>query len=205
MKSKLPHIKDEFMQRMIAEGRVKGLPDVPIEVPKRNKYGATKVVVGDEVFDSKKEYSHYRELLILQRGGHITELKRQVKFELIPKNKGVRACSYYADFTYIDYHGNLVVVDVKPYIKTKEKFMLNATFIMKQKLMLQKFNIEIKLVAHEHIIVNEQGVAQGALFIYANKSDLKKMKSKFTIGIYSGDELLYKANTTFIGPIIFNK
>ncbi len=66
-------------------------------------------------------------------------------------------------------------------------------------------NIEIKLVAHENIVVNEQGIAQGALFIYASKSDLKKMKSKFTIGIYSGDELLYKATTTFIGPVILNK
>ena len=66
-------------------------------------------------------------------------------------------------------------------------------------------NIEIKLVAHEHIVLNEQGVAQGALFIYASKSDLKKMKSKFTIGIYSGDELLYKMKTTFIGPITAKK
>ncbi len=66
-------------------------------------------------------------------------------------------------------------------------------------------NIEIKLVAHENIVVNEQGIAQGALFIYASKTDLKKMKSKFTIGIYSGDELLYKMNTTFIGPITLTK
>ncbi len=66
-------------------------------------------------------------------------------------------------------------------------------------------NIEIKLVAHENIVVNEQGIAQGALFIYASKTDLKKMKSKFTIGIYSGDELLYKMKTTFIGPITLNK
>ena len=66
-------------------------------------------------------------------------------------------------------------------------------------------NIEIKLVAHENIVVNEQGIAQGALFIYASKTDLKKMKSKFTIGIYSGDELLYKMKTTFIGPITLTK
>lgn len=66
-------------------------------------------------------------------------------------------------------------------------------------------NIEIKLVAHENIVVNEQGIVQGALFIYASKSDLKKMKSKFTIGIYSGDELLYKMKTTFIGPLTLTK
>lgn len=61
--------------------------------------------------------------------------------------------------------------------------------------------IEIKLVGSPTILIDEQGVAEGALFIFANKSDLKKMKSKYTIGIYSGDELLYKAKTTFIGPI----
>lgn len=66
-------------------------------------------------------------------------------------------------------------------------------------------NIEIILVAHENIVVNEQGIVQGALFIYASKSDLKKMKSKFTIGIYSGDELLYKMKTTFIGPVTLTK
>ena len=65
--------------------------------------------------------------------------------------------------------------------------------------------IEIKLVGNQNIFLDKQGIAQGALFIYANKSELKKMKSKFTIGIYSGDELLYKDNTTFIGPITLNK
>jgi cytochrome c oxidase accessory protein FixG len=66
-------------------------------------------------------------------------------------------------------------------------------------------NIELKLVGHNDVMLNEQGMAQGALFIYASKSDLKKMKSKFTIGIYSGDELLYKVKTTFIGPVTLNK
>lgn len=66
-------------------------------------------------------------------------------------------------------------------------------------------NIEVKLVGHDNIMLNEQGMAQGALFIYASKSDLKTMKSKFTIGIYSGDELLYKVKTTFIGPVTLNK
>ncbi|MCG3167134.1 MAG: hypothetical protein POELPBGB_02918 [Bacteroidia bacterium] len=66
-------------------------------------------------------------------------------------------------------------------------------------------NIELKLVGHDNVMLNEQGMAQGALFIYASKSDLKKMKSKFTIGIYSGDELLYKVKTTFIGPATLKK
>jgi len=65
-------------------------------------------------------------------------------------------------------------------------------------------DIEIKIVGNNNIVINQQGVAEGALFIYADKSKLKKMKSRFSIGIYSGDELIYKANTTFIAPVTKN-
>lgn len=65
--------------------------------------------------------------------------------------------------------------------------------------------VEIKMVGNPDIVINEQGMAEGALFIYADRSQLKAMKSKFTIGIYSGDELLYKTKTTFIGPVTLNK
>jgi hypothetical protein len=34
------------------------------------------------------------------RAGAISDLKEQVKFELIPKQDGERACSYIADFVY---------------------------------------------------------------------------------------------------------
>jgi cytochrome c oxidase accessory protein FixG len=65
--------------------------------------------------------------------------------------------------------------------------------------------IEIKLIGNQDIIIDEQGIGQGALFIYVNKTDLTKMKSKFTIGVYSGDELIYKLKTTFIGPVTLIK
>ncbi len=65
--------------------------------------------------------------------------------------------------------------------------------------------IELKFVGSENIAFDELGMAQGALFIYADKASLKKMKSKFTIGFYSGDELIYKTKTTFIGPVTLNK
>lgn len=51
-----------------------------------------------EKYDSKKEYDRWLELQILQRAGEVSELRRQVEFELIPakyetahiKNKVVR-------------------------------------------------------------------------------------------------------------------
>ena len=51
--------------------------------PSRNKYGAKKTVVGDIKFDSKKEANRWIELQLLERAGEISDLRRQVKVELM--------------------------------------------------------------------------------------------------------------------------
>lgn len=51
--------------------------------PSRNKYGAKKTVVGDIKFDSKKEANRWMELQLLERAGEISDLRRQVKVELM--------------------------------------------------------------------------------------------------------------------------
>ena len=93
-----------------------------------NKYGAKKVVIGGEVFDSQKEYRRWCELRLLERARKISLLQRQVKYELIPKQDGERACSYVADFVYRDDKGNFVVEDCKGFrtdgYKIKRKLML---------------------------------------------------------------------------------
>lgn len=93
-----------------------------------NKYGARKIKAPDgQAFDSVKEYHRWGCLRLLERAGRITDLKRQVKFELIPKQKGERACYYIADFTYYE-DGNLVVEDCKGYrtdiYRLKKKLLL---------------------------------------------------------------------------------
>lgn len=93
-----------------------------------NKYGAKRVKAPDgQVFDSALEYHRYNLLRLLERGGAISDLKRQVSFELIPKQEGERACSYVADFTYLE-DGKLVVEDCKGFktdvYKIKKKLML---------------------------------------------------------------------------------
>lgn len=94
---------------------------------KGSKYGARKITVGGETFDSKKEYNRWCELKVLERAGVICDLQRQVKYELIPKQEGERACSYVADFVYRQ-EGKTVVEDVKGYrtdaYKIKRKLML---------------------------------------------------------------------------------
>ena len=97
-------------------------------IPTKNKYGARKLTAPDgQKFDSVKEFHRWGCLRLLERAGKITDLKRQVTFELIPKQDGERACTYVADFTYYE-NGQYVVEDCKGYktevYRIKKKMML---------------------------------------------------------------------------------
>lgn len=92
-------------------------------------------------FDSKKEARRYDELKWMELAGEISDLKTQVKFELVPSqrinNKVVeRAVNYIADFTYMK-DGELVVEDVKGYTRN------DSTYIIKRKLLLWVKGIRI--------------------------------------------------------------
>lgn len=104
-----------------------------------NKYGSRKIKAGGITFDSRKEYLRWCELVLLQKAGQITDLQRQVKFELIPSQRingkvAERACDYIADFVYNE-NGKTVVEDTKGF-KTKD-------YIIKRKLMLYFHGIRI--------------------------------------------------------------
>ena len=77
----------------------------------------------------------------MQKAGIISDLRRQVPFELIPSQRRdgkviERACIYKADFAYKQ-DGEEVVEDVKsPATKTPQ-------YIIKRKLMLWQFGIVI--------------------------------------------------------------
>ena len=88
-----------------------------------------------QVFDSQKEYNRWCNLRLLERAGKISDLKRQVSYELIPKQNGERACSYVADFVYNE-DGKTVVEDCKGFRTEGYK--------IKRKLMLWVHNIKIK-------------------------------------------------------------
>ena len=122
----------------------------------RNKYQAIKCTYDGIQFDSRKEMRRYQELLLLQRAGAILNLRRQVKYILIPAqyetyerygkngNKlkdGQRCiekeCAYVADFVYEE-NGKEIVEDTKG-IKTKD-------YIIKRKLMLFIHGIRVKEV-----------------------------------------------------------
>lgn len=109
---------------------------------KKNKYGAKKVHFGGETYDSKHEFQRGQQLQLLLQSGEISDLKRQVKYELIPAQRDAsgkcieRACYYVADYVY-EQDGKTIVEDCKsPATRTSE-------YIIKRKLMLQKYGIQV--------------------------------------------------------------
>lgn len=87
--------------------------------PSRNKYGAKKEVVRGIKFDSKKEASRWMELQLLERAGEISDLKRQVKVELIGQHRPLytrtgRNMKLTFDFSYIE-DGLNIYEDAKGY------------------------------------------------------------------------------------------
>ena len=124
-----------------------------------NKYKNHKTKVSNgAIADSRKEARRYEELLLLQRGGKISDLRTQVPYELIPaqyetyerygKNgnrlkDGIklveRAVVYVADFVYLE-GDKLVVEDVKGY----RNGAAYSIFVIKRKMMLHTHGIKIK-------------------------------------------------------------
>lgn len=125
----------------------------------KNKYNAHSVEYDGIQFDSQKEALRYKELAFLQTDGIITDLRRQVKYVLIPAQRepatvgargGVKQgkllekeCSYIADFVYrVVETGETVVEDVKGY-RQGEAYKV---FTIKRKLMLFVYGIIVKEV-----------------------------------------------------------
>lgn len=106
-----------------------------------NKFGAKKITdpYTGYVFDSRKEYNRWCDLRLMEKAGYIHSLRRQVKFELIPKQAGENPCNYIADFTYFQ-DGQYIVEDCKGY----KRGAAYDLFVIKRKLMLKNFGIHVK-------------------------------------------------------------
>jgi hypothetical protein len=85
---------------------------------------------------SGREADRCRDLELLCAAGKITNLQKQVRFVLIPKQNGERSVSYVADFTYNDEDGNFVVEDCKGF--------RTPMYLLKKKMMLFFHKIKIK-------------------------------------------------------------
>lgn len=109
---------------------------------RRSKYGNRKVVTAAGTFDSQKEARRFAELRLLERAGRISNLRRQVRYELIPSQRDSsgrvieRSVVYVADFVYYDNdHCREVVEDTKG-VRTKE-------YVIKRKLMLWQKGVRV--------------------------------------------------------------
>jgi hypothetical protein len=101
-----------------------------------SKYNNSKTVVDGISFDSQKEAARYQELKLFERAGEVSNIERQVEYQLIPKQPGERAVKYIADFRYKAKEGQTIVEDVKGY-KTE-------VYKIKRKLMLYVHGIKIR-------------------------------------------------------------
>lgn len=128
--------------------------------PKRQKgrkYNNKKVEYNGILFDSKKEKDRFVFLKDAEEQGLISNLQRQVKFELIPaiKEKYIKhlktkekecertvqlAISYTCDFQY-EKDGVVVVEDIKP-----SPALIPKEFVLKEKLFRYKYGFSIKRV-----------------------------------------------------------
>lgn len=123
-----------------------------------NKYGNRKVIIDGEVFDSKREAYRYQDLKLREKIGAISDLKRQVVYELIPvqrekstkvykkgRKKGQpvegkiieKAVTYIADFVYTDSATGKEVVEDAKGMRTRD-------YIIKRKLMLYIHGIKVQ-------------------------------------------------------------
>jgi Fe2+ transport system protein B len=106
---------------------------------KRAKYRNVKTEVDGLKFDSKKEAKRWVELKQLLDAGRISNLMRQVMFQLVPQvvldGRKQQPVKYVADFQY-QLGNQIVVEDVKGF-KTPE-------YRMKRKMMKAFLNIEVQ-------------------------------------------------------------
>jgi hypothetical protein len=106
-----------------------------------SKYHAKKTTMDGITFDSKREAYRYLVLKGMEEDGAIEDLRRQVRYELVPAfdvdGKHYRPVYYVADFVYADKEtGKEVVEDVKG--------MRTDVYRLKSKLFARRYGMSIK-------------------------------------------------------------
>lgn len=133
---------------------------------RKNKYNAKKVELDGHVFDSKKEKARYELLKEAYNNGLISDLQRQVRYELEPpvieeyeeqlKTKVIkkkrtlqRGIYYTCDFQYIK-DGELVVEDVK---SSPAQAKLDKAYQIRKKLLFARHGIKIYEVFNANAVI----------------------------------------------------
>jgi hypothetical protein len=130
-------VSEQWFKEKFGEIPAKSGKFTPPSLRKNPKYGST--ATGKHA--SKREARRSAELQAMQKAGLISDLQEQVKYVLIPSQRGSdgkvieRPVTYTADFVYLDADGNQVVEDTKGF-KTQQ-------YIVRRKLMLWVHGIRV--------------------------------------------------------------
>lgn len=104
-----------------------------------SKYHAKKTTVDGITFDSRREADRYLVLKGMEEEGAIEDLRRQVRYELVPAfdvdGRHYRPVFYVADFVYVE-DGKEVVEDVKG--------MRTDVYKLKSKLFARRYGMSVK-------------------------------------------------------------
>lgn len=106
-----------------------------------NKYKAVRTIIDGVKFHSKREAEDWCDLKQRERAGEITNLRRQVAFELFAHTPAgpVKICTYVADFVFFDREKDREVV-------ADSKGVSTALFKLKAKLFKANYGREIELL-----------------------------------------------------------
>ncbi len=143
---------EDARNRAVQEGRVYAM-DIPAdpgnvipisrakgaegETGKRRKYGNEPCYLDGKRFDSKHEALVYKDLMFRVKAGELRCVVRQVRFDLTEAEK----LQYVADFVTIGNDMKVEVLDAK-----SEATRKNPVYIIKKKLMREKWGLEIREV-----------------------------------------------------------
>lgn len=100
----------------------------------KHKYHNKPTVIEGVWFASRREARTYQTLVILERAGKITNLRRQVSYNL--EVNGILICRYIADFVYRDVERDVNVV-------ADAKGMQTQIYKLKKKMMKVLLGIDI--------------------------------------------------------------
>ena len=127
-----------------AAAKLPSLPDADDVVQMRGKkprYRNEPITVDGEKFASKKQYARWCQLKMLEQAGKVSNLRREVPFELAPgvtlSGKRKPSVRYYADAVYEE-DGAKVVEDTKSDITRRD-----PVYRIKKHLMMSVHGIEI--------------------------------------------------------------
>lgn len=101
-----------------------------------SKYKNIPTIIDGVRFDSRKEAARWIELRLLEKARLISDLRRQVKFDLVVN--GAKICTYVADYVYTE-EGQTVVEDAK------SSATVTPVFRLKAKLMAAIHGVKIRI------------------------------------------------------------